>query len=127
MGAQFTVSGDWGKTERFLKRIGSGDIYKGLDSLAQQGVEALRKSTPIDSGISAQSWGYKIKRDRTGITIAWTNSSNENGFPIVVMLQYGHATGTGGYVQGEDFINPAIKPIFDRISDEVWKVVTTDG
>ena len=127
MPAQFTVSGDWGKTERFLKRIGSGDIYKGLDALARQGVEALRRATPVDSGISAQSWGYQIKRDRGGVTIAWTNSSTENGFPIVVMLQYGHATGTGGYVQGQDFINPAIKPIFDRISDEVWKVVTTDG
>lgn len=127
MAAEFTVSGDWGKTERFLKRIGSGDIYKGLDALAKQGVEALRSATPVDSGITAQSWGYKIQYDRRGVTIVWTNSSVDAGYPIVVMLQYGHATGTGGYVQGKDFINPAIKPIFDRISDEVWKAVTTDG
>ena len=123
MGVTFTQSGNWDRTEKYLKQLGSGDMYKGLDALAQQGVNALRDATPIDSGVAASSWGYEIKKDRGGVTISWTNSSVEGGFPIVVMLQYGHGTGTGGYVQGRDFINPAIKPIFDKISDEVWKAV----
>lgn len=124
MGATFTHSGSWDKSEAFLKRLGSGDMYKGLDVLAKKGVNALQKATPVDSGIGASSWGYTIKKDRGGVTIAWTNNNTENGFPVVVMLQYGHGTGTGGYVQGEDFINPAIRPIFDQISNEVWKQVT---
>lgn len=125
MGVDFTLSGNWDDTERYLKRLGSGDIYKGLDELAKRGVDALRNATPVRSGISASSWGYVIKKDRSGVTIAWTNSAKDNGFPIVVMLQYGHGTGTGGYVQGEDFINPAIRPVFDQISNEVWKAVTS--
>lgn len=123
MGVQFDVTGNWDDTERYLRRIGSGDIYKGLEALAQEGVNALRNATPVRSGIGASSWGYKIVKDRAGVTIAWTNTDTENGFPVVVMLQYGHGTGTGGYVQGEDFINPAIRPIFDKISNEVWKAV----
>lgn len=125
MGITFTHSGNWDKTDKFLKKLGDGDMYKGVDVLAREGVNALRIATPIDSGVSASSWGYTVKKDRSGVTIAWTNTHTESGFPVVVMLQYGHATGTGGYVQGYDFINPAIRPIFDRISNEVWKAVTT--
>lgn len=125
MGVTFDVAGNWDNTESYLKRIGSGDMYKGLDSLAKRGVDALRNATPVLSGIGASSWSYKIVKDKGGVTIAWTNSKTENGFPVVVMLQYGHGTGTGGYVQGRDFINPAIKPIFDQISNEVWKAVTS--
>lgn len=125
MGVTFTQTGDWNKSEAYLKKLGSGDMYNGLDSLAQRGVNALRNATPVRSGQAAASWGYKIKKDRSGVTIAWTNSDNINGVPIVVLLQYGHGTGTGGYVQGEDFINPAIKPIFDEISKAVWKAVTS--
>lgn len=123
MGLTFTSSGNWDRTEKYLKRLGSGDIYRGLEALAQEGVNALRDATPVGSGVAASSWGYEIKKDRGGVTIAWTNSNVDGGFPVVIMLQYGHGTGTGGYVQGRDFINPAIKPIFDRISNEVWKAV----
>ena len=123
MGVTFNITGDWSNTEKYLKRIGSGDMYKGLESLAQKGVNALRNATPVRSGIAASSWGYKIVKDKGGVTIAWTNTDTDGGFPVVVMLQYGHGTGTGGYVQGQDFINPAIRPIFDQISNEVWKAV----
>lgn len=125
MGVTFTSSGNWDKSEAWLKRLGAGDIFRGLDSLGQRGVTALRNATPVRSGVAASSWSYKIKKNRGGVTIAWLNTDTVNGVPIVVMLQYGHGTGTGGYVQGEDFINPAIKPIFDQISKEVWKAVTT--
>lgn len=125
MGITFDITGDWNDTKKWLKQIGSGDMYKGLESLAQEGVNALRAATPVDSGVGASSWGYKIVEDRGGVTIAWTNSDTQDGFPVVVMLQYGHATGTGGYVQGYDFINPAIRPIFDKISNQVWKAVTS--
>lgn len=123
MGVKIFHSGDWSKTEKYLKRIGSGEIYRGLESLAKKGVLALQSATPVDTNISASSWGYTVKYDRNGAVITWTNSNIENGFPVVVMLQYGHATGTGGYVQGYDFINPAIRPIFKEIADEVWKRV----
>lgn len=123
MGVSFEMKGNWNKTEAYLKRLGSGDFYRGLESLAKEGVNALRSSTPVDSGVGASSWYYEIKQDRNGVTISWLNSDTNGGFPVVVMLQYGHGTGTGGYVQGRDFINPAIKPIFDKISDEVWKKV----
>lgn len=125
MGITFTSSGDWGPTRKYLERIGSGDIYKGLEAIAERGVLALRNATPVRSGLSATSWTYEIKRDRNGATISWLNTDLENGFPVVVMIQHGHATGTGGYVQGQDFINPAIRPIFKQLSDEVWKAVTS--
>lgn len=123
MGVTFFSKGDWSKTENYLKRIGSGDIYKGLEALAQQGVNALRSATPVRSGVGAASWTYEIKYTRRGCSISWLNTDTDNGFPVVIMLQYGHGTGTGGYVQGEDFINPAIRPIMNAISDEVWKKV----
>jgi hypothetical protein len=75
--------------------------------------------------VAARSWGYEIRQNRGGFAIIWTNSDIENGFPVVIMLQYGHGTGTGGYVQGRDFINPAIRPIFDDIAQTVWKAVTS--
>ena len=123
MGVTFNITGDWSNTEKYLKRIGSGDMYKGLESLAQKGVNALRNATPVRSGIAASSWGYKIVKDKGGVTIAWTNTDTVNGVPVVVLLVYGHGTGTGGYVQGQDLVNPAIRPIFDQISNEVWKAV----
>lgn len=125
MGVTFTLAGNWDKTEAYLQKLGRGDMFDGLDALAKRGVTALASATPIDTGMAASSWDYEIKKDRGGVTIAWTNSDTANGVPVVVMLQLGHGTGTGGYVQGKDFINPAIKPIFDQISKEVWKKVTS--
>jgi hypothetical protein len=125
MGITFNVSGDWKRTERFLKAMGDGDPFRGIENVAKRGVLALRNATPVDSGISAASWDYRVKKDRGGITIEWINTQTIDGsnVPIVILLQYGHGTGTGGYVQGYDFINPAIKPVFDEISDYVWKAV----
>lgn len=119
----FESTGDFKNTESFLKRLFSADLFTSLDSFGRQGVAALSSATPSDTGVTAGSWGYTIERGGDFTKITWTNSNLENGFPVAVMLQYGHGTGTGGYVQGQDYINPAIKPIMDKIADGVWKAV----
>lgn len=121
----FTVTGSTKRTEAFLQKVRTGDIYASLDASAREGVSALIAGTPVDSGLAADSWGYEIDRSSSSVTIKWTNNDVENGFPVAIMLQYGHGTGTGGYVQGRDYINPAMQPIFDRIADQVWKAVTS--
>lgn len=121
----FTVSRSGGRAEDYLHKLQRGDMYTGLDSLAQRGVTALESATPIDSGLAAGSWSYRIEKARGSARIEWVNSDVENGFPVAIMLQYGYGTGTGGYVQGRDYINPAIQPIFDMIADQVWKAVTS--
>lgn len=118
-------SGDFKKTERFLVKAQKLDVRKILESAAKQGVRALASATPADSGLASDSWDYQISGGRGGATITWTNSDVENGFPVAIMLQYGYGTGTGGYVQGRDYINPAMRPIFDQISQQVWKAVTS--
>ena len=95
-----------------------------LASYAQFGVSALSSATPADSGRAKHSWDYEVSSSGGVHELIWTNSDVENGFPVVIRLQFGHGTGTGGYVQGRDFINPAIKPVFDQIADRVWKAVT---
>lgn len=96
------------------------------DGQARRGVQALARATPVESGLAAQSWSYTIdQRGQNGITITWHNTDIENGFPVAIRLQYGYATGTGGYVAGVDYINPAIRPVFDAIADDVWKAVTS--
>lgn len=117
--------GDLKKTEAFLQKMDKFDIRPLLEAGAQQGVKALASATPRDSGLASNSWGYKISGGKSYATIAWTNTDVENGFPVAIMLQYGYGTGTGGYVQGEDYINPAIRPIFDQIAEKVWKAVTS--
>ena len=121
----FKLSGSTKKTSTFLTKMQSQDLYSALDSLAKRGVAALSQATPVDSGLTSHSWDYRIETKGGTTSIVWTNSHVEGGTPVVIMLQYGHGTGTGGYVTGRDFINPAIKPIFDEISDEVWKRVTS--
>jgi hypothetical protein len=121
----FESTGSFKKTDSFLKSMFKLDINRVLNNCGQEGVSALSYAAPYDSGLVSRSWGYKISRSRSGISITWTNSDTENGFPVAVMLQYGYGTGGGGYVQGRDYINPAIKPIFDKISNTVWKVVTS--
>lgn len=120
----FTHSGSFKNLEKFLRDANGGQIGRGLDALAERGVAALAANTPVESGQTANSWGYEIERKRGRITITWTNSHVVDGVPISIILQYGHATGTGGYIQGRDYINPAIKPIFDDIATKVWKEVT---
>jgi len=90
-----------------------------------KGVLALRLATPVESGRAAASWDYEITKRRGVYILTWTNSDIEDGFPVAIMLQYGYGTGNGGYVQGIDYINPALRPIFDEISAELWKVVTS--
>lgn len=119
------ASGDFRNTERYLKRLSTLDLMSALRGFAQEGVRALASATPVDSGLTSSSWGFEITRRRRSASITWTNSHVVDGRPIAIMLQYGHGTGTGGYVQGRDYINPAIQPIFDMISDEFWKVVSS--
>ena len=117
--------GDFNNTESFLKKMSKFDMKDVLDKAGRLGVEALSRATPIDSGLAAQSWDYFIESDAGTIRLVWTNHDIENGFPVILMLQYGHGTGTGGYVQGIDFINPAMEPVFDQIAEEVWKAVSS--
>lgn len=116
--------GNFEKTYSFLKRISKRDIFKNLDMYGQEGVEALSAATPVRTGATANSWGYEIHSSGSSISIVWTNSNVNKGVPIAVIIQYGHGTGTGGYVQGIDYINPALAPVFDDIADRIWKEVT---
>lgn len=120
----FRQKGDFSKLTRFLEKaketIGRGD----LDRYGREGVAALASATPIDSGLTASSWYYEIENRNGSVTISFHNSNIQNGVPIAIIIQYGHGTGTGGWVQGRDYINPAIQPIFDRIANDVWKEVT---
>jgi hypothetical protein len=121
----FTTSGSTANTDRFLKAMQASDLYSGLDRLAQRGVSALQANTPQSTGLTAASWGYEIEVADGKATIYWYNTHVESGVNVAVILQYGHGTGTGGYVSGRDYINPAIQPVFDEIADEVWKKVTS--
>lgn len=121
---RFVHKGDFSKTKDFLKKVSRGNYYQGLEKYAQKGVEALMQYTPVDTGLTAHSWGYEIERTGKSCTITWTNSNQNKGVSIAIILQYGHGTGNGGYVKGKDYINPAIRPIFDEIADAVWKEVT---
>lgn len=122
---RITSSGSFKKTETFLNKMSRGDIYQSIAAGAEAGVRALAAATPLDSGLASDSWDYEIERTGKAVTIKWTNKDVENGFPVAIMLQLGYGTGTGGYVQGRDYINPAMKPIFDKIANDVWKAVTS--
>lgn len=118
------TKGSWKNTFNFFGRMLDSEYIAVIERYAREGVSALSASTPIDSGDTAGSWDYKIEANRKGTSIYWVNNSRAGNTPVVILLQYGHATGTGGFVQGRDFINPAILPVFDKIADEVWREVT---
>ena len=120
-----THSGSFKNTESFLRSMQKLDIGSILNKHGQEGVTALATMTPKETGRAATSWGFIVERTSVSAAIYWTNDDLEDGFPVAVMIQYGHGTGTGGYVQGRDYINPAIRPIFDRIAEDVWKAVTS--
>lgn len=120
----FTHKGDFGKTTKFLKRASKADILQILHRYGREGVSALAAATPVDSGETANSWSYEVSGSRGSYTITWTNSHINQGVPIAVIIQYGHGTGTGGWVQGRDYINPAIRPVFDSIAESAWREVT---
>jgi hypothetical protein len=119
-----TSEGDFKNTDAFLKKMVKGDIYSCLHGYGQVGVAALARNTPKDTGLTASAWSYEVLVDKKSSSIIWSNHNVVNGRPVAILLQYGHATGNGGYVQGRDYINPALQPIFDRIAAEVWKEVT---
>lgn len=119
------VSGSFAKTEAWLKRMKTLKIQSVLDANGRLGVSALASATPIDSSRAAGSWRYRTSAKGGVYSLIWTNSDIEEGFPVSIMLQYGYGTGTGGYVQGRDYINPAIRPVFDKIANAVWKAVTS--
>lgn len=120
----FTQRGDWEKTRRYLERVSKLRLAGILNKYGQLGVVALANATPVESGLTAASWSYEVETSGAYSRIIWKNSHVNSGVPIAIILQYGHGTGTGGYVQGRDYINPAIKPVFDKIEAEVWKEVT---
>ena len=121
----FRQKGDFSKLTRFLERAKEAVHIGDLDKFGKEGVAALASATPVDSGETANSWYYEIENRKGSVTISFHNSNVQNGVPIAVILQYGHGTGTGGYVAGRDYINAAIKPIFDEIANEIWKKVTS--
>jgi hypothetical protein len=118
-------SGSFAKTERFLQRMVRGELYRKVEAYASDGTAALQAATPVDSGRTAASWSHEVEISRGGAKITWKNSHVNRGVNIAIILQYGHGTGTGGYVQGRDYINPAMRPVFDKIADGVWREVTS--
>lgn len=120
--------GNFDKTNKFFKRMSDAKYLSILDKFGAEGVKALSLATPKDSSLTANSWSYEVRRwnksTSSGATITWKNSNNVNGIPIAILLQYGHGTQNGSYVVGRDYINPALKPIFDKMANDVWKEVT---
>jgi hypothetical protein len=121
---RFKQRGSFKHTDKFLDKASRIDFASLLAPYAEQGVDALAEATPKRTGEAAASWGYEIKASKTGVSVAWTNSKMAGSVPLVILLQYGHGTGTGGYVQGIDFINPALRPVFDKIASDMWREVS---
>lgn len=122
----FSSSGSFVRMDAFLQSMSRGAILGSLEGYGHEGVMALQSATPVDSGATAAAWDFEVKRSGGTYSIYWTNGHlDANGSPVAILLQYGHGTGTGGYVQGKDYINPALRPVFDRIAENVWKAVTS--
>lgn len=121
---KLTTTGKFDKTNKFLKRASNWSKNVNLDKYAEKGVAALSSATPVDTGLTASSWYYRIDRKDGLISITFLNSNINKGVPIAIILQYGHGTRNGGWVEGRDYINPAIRPIFDELADAAWKEVT---
>ena len=120
----FRQKGDFSKLTRYLERVKEVIRRGDLNKYGRAGVAALASATPIDTGLTASSWYYKIEHSNGSAVISFHNSNIQNGVPIAIILQYGHGTGTGGWVEGRDYINPAIRPIFDAIANDAWREVT---
>lgn len=118
-------SGDFKHMEKFLKEMKRANFRNVAERYGQIGVDALSRATPIDSGTTAASWTYEVVDSGDSFNIYWNNTNENKGVNIAIILQYGHGTGTGGYVQGRDYINPAIQPVFDQMTEELWKMVTS--
>jgi hypothetical protein len=124
MGVVFKHKGSFKHVENFFQRMTDRKMTDILRPYAEKGVEALAMNTPVDTGKTAASWGYEITETNGVYSIHWLNTNVNNHVNIALILQYGHGTGTGGYVQGIDYINPAIRPIFEEMPEKIWKEVT---
>lgn len=120
----FRQKGDFSKLNRYFERVREAAKIGVLDKYGREGVAALASATPRDSGKTAESWYYEINRQNGFVSINFLNSNINKGVPIAIILQYGHGTGTGGWIEGRDYINPAILPVFDRLANDAWKEVT---
>lgn len=121
---EIKVKGNWSKTDLFLERALNLVKLGVFDKYGAIGVDALRKATPKDSEKTANSWYYEIVRKRDSVSVQWLNSNLNQGIPIAILIQYGHGMRQGGYVQGIDYINPAVKPVFTEMADNLWKELT---
>lgn len=121
---KFRHKGDFARTTRYLEKAGRGAKVADLERFGKEGVAALASATPVDSGLTANSWYYTVERDGRSAKITFHNSNVNKGVPIAIILQYGHGTRNGGWVEGRDYINPAIQPIFDKIAEHAWREVT---
>lgn len=120
---EIVSKGDWKHTRDFLFKLLHGDIFSDLDRYGRAGVDALAHATPVKTGLTAASWKYRVVKKPQGYTVEWYNTNAENGTSVAILIQYGHGTRNGGYVQGRNYINPAIRPIFDQMADDIWKKV----
>lgn len=119
----FRQKGDFSKATHFFERVKEAAKLGMLDKYGKAGVEALSSATPVETGLTASSWSYEIKHSNGSAVIEFHNLNINKGVPIAIILQYGHGTGTGGWVEGRDYINPAIQPVFDKIVEDAWKEV----
>lgn len=115
--------GDYRAAKRWMDKMEAGSVADVLRSCGEKGIEALSAATPVRTGKTAASWGFEAKTSSKGVTLTWTNSNVVNGVPIAIILQYGHGTGTGGYVHGRDYINPAMRPVFDEIESRISRML----
>lgn len=120
----FRQKGDFSRLRRYLKRVNNAVNAIDWDAFGKEGVAALASATPVDSGKTANSWRYEVIHSKGTSTIAFYNDNIQNGVQIAIIIQYGHATRSGGWVEGRDYINPAIQPIFDKITKKAWREVT---
>ncbi len=122
---RFTHKGNFANAEKFLKKNQHQTFTNLIERYANQGLQALRANTPKDSGLTTDSWAYEISHSNHGFRISWTNNNIVDGIPVAILIQYGHGTRSGSFVEGRDFINPAMKPIFEQLAENLWKEVTS--
>ena len=120
----FRQKGGFSRTDSFFKKLRSKSYLKLLDRYGNEGVAALSSATPVDTGLTANSWYYKIEQTSSTTSLIFCNSNIQNGVPIAIILQYGHGTRNGGWVEGRDYINPTVQPIFDKLASDAWREVT---
>lgn len=124
MRIRFNHKGDLSKTQAYFNKLKKATQIRILEKYGHMGVEALSAATPVDTGLTAASWSYSIEKVSKGYKLVFSNSNVQKGVNIAIILQFGHGTGTGGYVQGRDYINLAIQSVFEQMAEDIWKEVT---